>query len=245
MESREGPLVDAFVRLADTLVADYDVVELCQELVEGCVRLLDAAQAGLLLADHRGTLQVLASTSEQTHLLELFQLESDHGPCLQAYDTGTPVLVDDLSAAAGKWPEFVRRGEENGYRSVYALPLRLRTETIGALNLFGATRGALVGDDLRVAQALADVACIGVLQHRILNRAETLNSQLRSALNSRIIIEQAKGVLAERGHLDMDQAFKRLRDHARSNNIRLVDLSNAVVTGAVDSESLLDGMPGR
>ncbi|MEV0245572.1 GAF and ANTAR domain-containing protein [Nocardia sp. NPDC050712] len=244
MESREGPLVEAFVRLADTLVADYDVVELCQQLVEACVQLLDAAQAGLLLVDHRGALQVLASTSEQTHLLELFQLESAHGPCLQAFHTGIPVSVDDLESATARWPEFARRGLDNGYRSVYALPLRLRAETIGALNLFGAVQGALSRDDLRVAQALADVACIGVLQHRMLNRSETLNAQLRSALNSRIVIEQAKGVLAERGQLDMDQAFHRLRDHARANNIRLVDLSAQVVSGSIESHAILGGQHG-
>ncbi|MGW0249903.1 ANTAR domain-containing protein [Nocardia goodfellowii] len=244
MESREGPLIDAFVRLADTLVADYDVVELCQQLVEACVRLLDASQAGLLLADHRGTLQVLAATSERTHLLELFQLESAHGPCVQAYHTGLPVPIDDLAAAAARWPDFARRGLDNGYLSVYAMPLRVRTETIGALNLFGATKGALSGEDMRVAQALADVACIGILQHRILHRSETLNSQLRSALNSRIVIEQAKGVLAERGQLDMDQAFHRLRNHARANNLRLVDLSASVVSGAVDSGTVLAGHDG-
>ncbi|MEU8898945.1 GAF and ANTAR domain-containing protein [Nocardia sp. NPDC048505] len=241
MESREGPLVEAFVRLADTLVADYDVVELCQQLVETCVRLLNATEAGLLLADHHGKLQVLAATSEETHLLELFQLESDNGPCLQAYDTGSPVPVDDLAAAAFRWPGFVRRGLDNGYLSVYALPLRVRAETIGALNLFGATTNALRPEDLRVAQALADVACVAILQHRILHRSESLNSQLRSALNSRIIIEQAKGVLAERGQLTMDQAFHRLRDYARTNDLRLVDLSAKVVAGSVDSRAILAG----
>ncbi|MEV0251801.1 GAF and ANTAR domain-containing protein [Nocardia sp. NPDC050712] len=239
MESREGPLLDAFVRLADTLIVDYDVVELSQELVEACVRLLGVAQAGLLVTDHRGALQVLAATSEQTHLLELFQLESAHGPCLQAFHTGIPVPVHDLAAAASRWPEFARRGLDSGYLSIYAVPLRLRSETIGALNLFGMSKSALSGEDLRLAQALADVACIGILQDRMRSRAETLNRQLRSALNTRIVIEQAKGVLAERGQLDMDQAFHRLRDHARSNQLRPADVSAGVVSGELDTSAIL------
>ncbi|GAB2636687.1 ANTAR domain-containing protein [Nocardia goodfellowii] len=243
MESREGPLLNALVRLADTSAADYDMADRCQQLVEACVRLLDAAQAGLLLSDHRGVLRVSAATSGQTHRLELFQLESAHGPGIQSCHTGIPVPVHDLAAAAFRWPEFARRGLDNGYLSAYALPLRLRTETIGALDLYGTSASALGHADLRVAQALADVACIGILQSRVLERSKTLNSQLRSALNSRIVIEQAKGVLAERGQLDMDQAFHRLREHARSNNLRLADVSAGVVSGAVDTGTILTRPP--
>lgn len=238
MEFREGPLVEAFVRLADTLVADYDVVELCQELVESCTRLLDAAAAGLLLADHRGVLQVLASTSEETRLLELFQVEVHNGPGMLAYGDGGAVLVDDLTNDR-RWPEFARQAVDLGYRGVYALPLRLRNERVGALNLFCGHPAALTHEDVRVGQALADVACIGILHHRVVARAETVNAQLQSALNSRIVIEQAKGVLAERGNLSMEQAFHLLRSHARATNQRLADLALAVVTGRAATTVIL------
>lgn len=182
MDSREGPLVETFVRLADTLVAEYDVVELTQQLVEACVRLLNATAAGLLLADASGTLQVLASTSEETRLLELLQLEAGDGPCLHAHRTSTPVLIDDLPVTRKRWPAFTQRALTEGYLSVYAIPLRLRADTIGALNIFGATPSALTEEDVRVGQALADIACIGILHHRVLIRSETVNSQLQTAL---------------------------------------------------------------
>jgi GAF domain-containing protein len=229
MDGREGPLVHAFVTLADTLVDDYDVVEFAQELVEDCVSLLDVDSAGLLLADLRGGLQMLASTSEQTRMLELLQLQSDAGPCLQAYRTGQQVLVDDLGADTDRWPEFAVRAIDEGFGSVIAIPLRLRTERIGALNLFRRTQGVMTESDLLVAQALADVATIGILHQRVLTRGALVNSQLQTALNSRVLIEQAKGVLAERLGLDMEQAFVQLRTMARSNNRHLSDTARAVI----------------
>jgi GAF domain-containing protein len=229
MDGREGHLVHAFVTLADTLVDDYDVVEFAQELVEDCVSLLDVDSAGLLLADLRGGLQMLASTSEQTRMLELLQIQSDAGPCLQAYRTGQQVLIDDLGSATGRWPEFATRAIDDGFRSVIAIPLRLRSERIGALNLFRRAPGAMTDSDLLVAQALADVATIGILHQRVLTRGALVNSQLQTALNSRILIEQAKGVLAERLGLDMNQAFIRLRAMARSHNRHLSDTARAVI----------------
>ncbi|MDT5360975.1 MAG: hypothetical protein QOC69_2737 [Mycobacterium sp.] len=229
MDGREGPLVHAFVALADTLVDDYDVVEFAQELVEDCVSLLDVDSAGLLLADLRGGLQMLASTSEQTRLLELLQLQSDAGPCLQAYRTGQQVLVDDLSFDTDRWPEFATRASGEGLRSVIAIPLRLRTERVGALNLFRREPGMMTDSDLLVAQALADVATIGILHQRVLTRGALVNSQLQTALNSRVLIEQAKGVLAERQGLDMDQAFVQLRSMARNSNRHLSDTARAVI----------------
>lgn len=228
MDGREGALVHAFVALADTLVDDYDVVEFAQELVEDCVSLLDVDSAGLLLADLRGGLQMLASTSEQARILELLQLQSDAGPCLQAYRTGQQVLVDDLSADT-RWPEFGPRAGAEGFLSVTAIPLRLRSERIGALNLFRRTAGMMTDSDLLVGQALADVATIGILHQRVLTRGALVNSQLQTALNSRVLIEQAKGVLAERLGLDMDQAFVRLRNMARSNNRHLSDTARTII----------------
>lgn len=229
MDDREGPLVHAFVALADTLVDDYDVVEFAQELVEDCVTLLDADAAGLLLADLRGGLQVLASTSEQTRMLELLQLQSDAGPCLEAYHSGHQVRVADLAAEKDRWPEFAELAHAEGFEAVVAIPLRLREERIGALNLLRKNRGLLPDSDLLVAQGLADVATIGILHQRVLTRGAVVNSQLQTALNSRIIIEQAKGVLSERLGMDMEHAFGRLRNMARSTNRHLGDTAREVI----------------
>jgi transcriptional regulator with GAF, ATPase, and Fis domain len=229
MDGREAPLVQAFVALADTLVDDYDVVEFAQELVEDCVSLLDADSAGLLLADLRGGLQVLASTSEQTRMLELLQIQSNDGPCMRAYRTGQQVLIDDLRSDTGEWSEFATRASREGFGAVIAIPLRLRSERIGALNLFRREPGVMSDSDLLVAQALADVATIGILHQRVLTRGALVNSQLQTALNSRIVIEQAKGVLAERQGLDMEQAFIQLRTMARNTNRHLSDTARTVI----------------
>jgi len=231
-------LANAFVGLADTLVADYDVIELAQQLIDTSMNVLPITAAGILLGDSKGELHVFASSSEQTRLLEVLQVEADVGPCLDAYRAGEPVTAADLSAAATRWPAFAERATEYGFRSVTALPLRLRTERVGALNLFRAEVGDMPPADVSVAQALADVAAIGILHQRILTRSEMVNQQLQMALNTRLIIEQAKGVLAERGGLDMDQAFKLLRAHARSTSTRLADLARSVVDGADTSRIL-------
>jgi len=236
-------LARAFVGLADTLVADYDVIELAQQLVDNSMALLPIAAAGILLGDARGELHVFASSSEHTRLLELLQIEANVGPCLQAYRTGQIVLVDDLSVNQHRWPAFAQRAGEYGFRALTALPLRLREERIGALNLFRAETGSLPDTDVAIGQALADVASIGILHQRILTRSELVNQQLQTALNTRLIIEQAKGVLAERGAIDMDQAFTRLRTHARSTNQRLADLARAVVDGADTAAVLNPGSP--
>lgn len=234
MTVREGKLTKAFVSLADTLVDDYDLVELLHRLVDDCVDLLDAAAAGLLLTDQQGSLHVMASSSEQTRLLELFQLHADQGPCLECFNTGEPVLISDLSEHADRWPAFVVEAQRQGFRSVHALPMRLRSETIGALNLFHTELGPLSDEDILVGKALADVATIGILQHRALARSEVLSGQLQIALNSRVIIEQAKGVLAERESLDVDHAFARLRSYARNHNLALVQVAREVIDGNLD-----------
>lgn len=231
MSTREQQLVDAFVRVADTLVADYDVVELLQQLVEDCVELLGVSSAGLLLGDQRGALRVVASTSENTRLLELVQLQVDEGPCLDAFTTGTQVAVPELRETTQRWPRFAPSAVAAGFRSVHAVPLRLRSQGIGALNLFGTEAGALDPADLAVAQALADVATIGVLQHRVAQRSELLTAQLQTALDTRVVIEQAKGVLAERGGVTVEEAFQRLRSYSRRSQRKLTDVARAVVAG--------------
>src|SRR5690242_5702107 len=223
----EIQLADVFVEMADTLVDDFDVIDFLHVLTERCVQLLGISAAGLLLTDGQDTLQLVAASSERTRLLELFQLQTDQGPCVDCFRTGQPVSVADLPSA-GRWPRFTAAAAEVGFAAVHALPMRLRTEVIGALNLFGTSPGALAEEKLRLGQALADVATIGLLQQRAIQRRDTLTEQLQTALNSRILIEQAKGVLAERLQLDMEKAFALLRGNARSTNRRLSDLAQAV-----------------
>jgi transcriptional regulator with GAF, ATPase, and Fis domain len=227
----EVQLADVFVEMADTLVDDFDVIDFLHVLTERCVHLLGVAAAGLLLTDGQDALQMVAASSERTRLLELFQLQTDQGPCVDCFRTGHPVSVPDLRAA-GRWPRFTAAAAEVGFAAVHALPMRLRTDVIGALNFFDVDPGSLDEGRLRIGQALADVATIGLLQQRAIRRRDVLNEQLQTALNSRILIEQAKGVLAERLQVDVAAAFTLLRSGARSHNRRLSDLAQAVVDGS-------------
>ena len=220
----------AFVELADSMVADFDVIDFLHLLTTRCTELLDVSAAGVLLVDPAGDLRVVAASSEQVRLLELFQLQNDQGPCLDCFRSGRQVNVTDLSSAAPRWPQFVPQAQQHGFGAVTALPMRLREQVIGALNLFSPAPGLDLAD-IRVAQSLADVATIAVLQHRANLKADTVVVQLQTALNSRVLIEQAKGVLAERLNVDMDQAFTTLRGHARTHNRKLSDLARAVIAG--------------
>jgi GAF domain-containing protein len=224
-------LATTFVELADSLVDEYDVIELLQTLTERCVELLGVDAAGLLLGDQRGLLQVAASSSEQVRLIELFELQNHEGPCLDCYTEGRPIGVAQLSDGNERWPRFAVEASSAGFDAVHALPLRLRGQTIGALNLFWTRPADVHLDDLRVAQALADVATIAILQERLTRSRELLAGQLQAALNSRVVIEQAKGVLAERGGLDMTAAFYLLRRTARTSNRRLAEVATEVVEG--------------
>jgi transcriptional regulator with GAF, ATPase, and Fis domain len=228
---REHLLAGAFVELADTLVDDYDVIDVLDRLVAHSVTLLAADAAGIMLADSRGRLRVVASSSEESDWTELMQIQADQGPCIDCVRTGEPVTVTDLDDAAERWPEFTAALAGRGtYQSVHALPLRLRREAIGALNLFHTRAGPLPEADLRLGQALADIATIGILQERAVRHSEIVTEQLQTALNSRVIVEQAKGVLAQTGGLAMDAAFDRLRRHARSHNLLLAGVARRVVT---------------
>lgn len=226
-------LAATFVDLADTLVADFGLVEFLYTLVDRCAELLDVTAVGLMLADARGRLTVMASTSEEMRLLELFQLQNKQGPCLECYRGGAPVAVDDLAAAHARWPVFAPAAVEAGFRSVHALPMRLRSETLGAMNLFHAEPNALRDSDVQIGQAMVDVASIGLIQVELGRRRELLTAQLQTALDSRVCIEQAKGILAERDQVTPAQAFAVLRAHARSNNTRLTDLAVEVIGGRI------------
>ncbi len=238
-------LSETFVELTDTMVAGFDVIDFLHVLTDRSVQLLDVSAAGLLLADPRGELRVVAASSEAARLLELFQLQNHQGPCLDCYRTGRPVEATDLAAEARRWPRFAAAARQAGFAAVQALPMRLREQVIGALNLFRADAGAFAPGDVRVGQALADVATISLLHERNVRLSDTLNEQLQTALNSRVVIEQAKGKLAERLGLDMDQAFSLLREYARTRNLRLSDLAQAFIDGSETVAGLTTSRPQR
>jgi GAF domain-containing protein len=223
-------LAEVFVEVADTLVDDFDVIEFLESLTRHTTEVSDTASAGLLLADPHGQLQYMAASHESVKLLELFQLQYHEGPCLECFRTGVAVVNSDLHAAVQRWPLFAPRAVEVGFHSVHAFPLRHRRTVIGALNLFSTDIGHLTSTDLRIIQSLADIATIGLLQERTIRDAEILTEQLQGALNSRVTIEQAKGVLARTHDIPVDAAFDLMRDFARRNHHRLSDVARAVVT---------------
>ncbi len=216
------------VALADSLVADFDVVELLTLLTDRCVDVLDVGAAGIMLVSPDGELRVVASSSEAARVLELFEVQADEGPCVDCFRTGQPILNLALDSVDGRWPHFGPKAMAAGFRSVHALPMRLRNQTIGALNMYRVDDSLMRDSDVVAAQALADVATIAILQHRAVADAQLLNEQLSQALNTRVAIEQAKGVVAERADVDMREAFARLRRHARNHNLRLADVAQAV-----------------
>jgi GAF domain-containing protein len=235
---RQAMLVRALVELADTLVADFDVIDLLTLLTDRCVEVLDVEAAGLMLTSFDGQLRVMAASSDAMRVLELFELQAQEGPCLDCYRTGQAIVNHDLEAARERWPRFTTEASDAGFRMVHALPMRLRGTVLGALNLFHIEPSHMSHADLDAAQALADVATIALLQHRAAREAQVLNEQLNDALNSRIIIEQAKGMLAERRGLDIENAFKVLRHHARNHNERLADVARSVVDGSLSAAAL-------
>lgn len=232
--SRERAVSKTFVMLADTLVDDVDVVDLLDRLAHICVDLLDVTAAGLLLRDQKGSLTVVASSSEETRLLEVCQLQSDEGPCLDCVRSGAAVVSLDLAADSSRWPVFAAAARDAGLVAVTAVPMRLRDQTIGALNLFHDQGRAITEADQELAQAFADVATVGILQQRLVHRSSLLTEQLQQALNSRVLIEQAKGVLTERHGISMNDAFAALRRHARDHNLKIADAALAVVRGTSD-----------
>lgn len=233
-------LADVFVEVADTLVDEYDVIEFLQLVTNRTADLIGASDVGLLLADQRGQLQFMAASNEDVKRLELFQLQNHEGPCLDAFQSGEPVVNADLPEASDRWPRFAPRAAADGFRSVHAIPLRLRREVIGAMGVFGTDVGSLGDTDVHIAQALADVATIGLLQERAIRRGEVLAEQLQSALNSRTVIEQAKGAISQFRNVSVDQAFLILRAHARRTQRRLGEVAHAVLTDPASLSELSD-----
>lgn len=238
-EKREHDIVRAFVDLSTELVNDYDVLEMLSQLTTSCADLLDVSSAGLLLADNRGVLHVAAASSERTQQLELFQLQRDEGPCLDCYSSGTAVIVPDMAAEQERWPQFSRAALDAGFKSVHAVPMKLRGNILGALNLFGESVGCLEDSDLDLAQALAHVACVAIVNEKSASDHVTVNSQLQHALTSRIVLEQAKGVIAHAGGLEIDDAFIVLRGYARHHGRKIGEVAREVVNREIRGETLL------
>jgi GAF domain-containing protein len=235
---REQRLAEVFVELADTLVEEFDVVDLLQTLTERCVELVDTDAAGLMLDDQRGNLQLVAHTHESARLLELFELQRREGPCLDCFATGQVIANIDLDTAADRWPVFTQAAREVGFGTSHALPLRLRGRVIGAMNLFTTGRRSLSDEHLAVAQGLADIATIGLLNERAIRNQVELSEQLQTALQSRILIEQAKGVLSAQAGIGVERAFALMRTHARRAGEPLTTVAGAVVAGRLDAAAL-------
>ena len=236
---REALTSATFVEIVDTLVDNFDVIEVLTLLTSRSVELLGAAAAGILLADERGQLRVIGASTEEVQLLELFQIQNAEGPCLDCYRTGALVRKDDLEGETS-WPQFAAESVRSGYTSVCAVPLRLRELTLGCLNLFMSGPAGLPDSEIALAQALADVATIAILQDQAARQAAVREGHLQHALISRVVIEQAKGMIAERTGVDMDEAFNRLRSYARNHNRGLTGVAEDMVGGtlSVDAVSL-------
>jgi GAF domain-containing protein len=228
-QTRDERLLATFAKLADTLVADYDVVDLLQLLVDTCQELLETAAAGILLADAQGELEVIASTSEASHLVETMQLSAEAGPCVESFRTGRVISVPDVRDVPERWARFRDSALAQGFASVHAVPLRLRDATIGTLNLLGDTTGELPPQDALAAQAFADVATIGILHERTIHESTILTDQLQTALNRRVIIEQAKGVVAHTNKVPIDRAFQLIREYARSHQLPISQVAAQLV----------------
>lgn len=235
---REELLAETFVELADTLVDDYDIIDFMQTLADRSVELLDVSAAGIMLADIAGQLHHVACSSEQMRLVELFELQVEEGPCFDAYREQVPVRYDSAQDIAGRWPRFAPYVRDSGFVAVSAVPMRLRSQVVGALNLFASHVGALSDEDVVVAQAMADIATIGILQQRMITDTRVLSSQLEVALESRVWIEQAKGVVAEHNGVSVDAAFQLIRGFARSQNRLLSDTARQIVDGTLSPEQL-------
>lgn len=232
-------LASIFVEVADTLVEEFDLIDFLHMLTDRTANLFGVAAVGLMLADKDGRLDFIAGSTENVRLLELFQLQNRQGPCFEAFQAGRPVVNADLDHAVDRWPQFAPRATATGFKSVYAFPLRLRAHTIGALNVFSDTVGVRIGDaDVPVIQALADVAAIALLQERAIRRSEVLTEQLQGALNSRIVIEQAKGAVAQALGISVDEAFTRIRAYARSHDRRLTEIAHTIMVGGMDLPAL-------
>ena len=237
--SRETRITTAFVAVADTLTTDFDVIDLLHTLVEQCTTILDTDAGGLMLVDGAGQLELMTSTSEAADFVEVMQLNGDSGPCIDCFTGGIAVSVPDIEKGGAKWPGFQRAALEKGFLSAHAVPLKLRGQVIGTMNLFAHQTGALSVRDAAVAQALADVATIGILQERVIRESNILAEQLHRALDSRVLVEQAKGIICHSLSVSMDEAFAVLRAYARDNNLTIRGVAESISNLSVSVESIV------
>ena len=243
--SREQRIVETFVELADTMVEDFDVIDFLHRVAERCVELLDCTEAGVLLADPAGVLRVMASSSERSDALDLLQSQNEEGPCFECFARGEAISSESLADEPGRWPTFSPAALARGLCSVHALPMRVRGQTVGALNLFRARVGRLDDRDIPLGQAMADIAAVALIQERSVRESHGVVEQLQAALSSRVVIEQAKGVVAEHAQIHVDAAFARMRDHARSNNLKLSHVARDLIDGQLDPASFATQRSGR
>ncbi len=243
MERRDEWLARTFVELADTLVADYDVVDFLSTLSDRCVELLETVEVGLMLLDHQGRLQVMASSTERMRVAELFEVQNEEGPCFDCQRGGEQVINMALDATEDRWPRFGPMARDAGFQMVHALPLRLRRDVIGAMNIFDTELKNMAPPQVNISQALADAATIGILQERSVRQQLDVAGQLQGALNSRIVIEQAKGVVAEQQKVSMEDAFALLRGYSRSSRLPLSDVARAVIDRSLNSATLRSASP--
>jgi transcriptional regulator with GAF, ATPase, and Fis domain len=241
--AREDRLIEAFVTLADTLVDHYDIIDFLQTLAERCVDLVDVSAAGIMLADTNGQLRHAACSNERMRFVELLELQLEEGPCFDAFRTHAPVICASPDEAAERWPRFAPQAKEGGFSAFSAVPMRLRAEVIGALNLFSGDAMALGDDDIKVVQAMADIATIGILHERLIRDAHAFSTQLEVALESRVVIEQAKGIVAEHEKVSVDHAFEQIRAFARSNNRLLGDTARLLIDGTLSPDALRPSVP--
>lgn len=244
-KTREEKINDAFVAMTDALMNDYDIVDLLSTLLNDCTEILGVEAGGILLADSSGVLELVASTSEEAAVVETIIIAAGAGPCIDCFTTAQPVSVPDIDAVAGKWPKFHRTALDQGFRSTYAVPMRLRSEVIGVMNLLSSELGPLDEKDGRIAQALADIAVLGILHERNFRNPFVIQEQLHLALDTRILIEQAKGVLAQAEGLSMADAFNALREYGRANGVTLRSAAEGAVRRTITPTELVRDYAGR
>jgi len=238
--TREARVTEIFVEVADSLTDDFDLMDFLQQLSVRCMELLNVAACGILLADAHGSLHTIAASDEHTRLLELFAAQNDQGPCVECYKSGEPRTNINLTDphTTARWPQFATRAAETGFVATNALPLRLRGRVIGAVGLFQTDPDPLGQADIILAQALADVATIAILQQRTLDTSQVERAQLQNALTSRIVLEQAKGILAERWNLSVDDAFAAFRTYARAHQLQMAQLAREITDGTFDTGAI-------
>lgn len=236
-------LTDIFVEVADTLVAEFDLIEFLTTVVSHAVQVSDTAAVGFLLADQHGDLQLMAASQESARLLELFILQNDEGPCRECYATGGVVVAPDLEATAERWPSFSRRAMEAGFQSAAAVPMQHSGTTIGVLNMFNTQPDPFNPQTVRIITALAHIATIGILQERAVRSSTLLVEQLQGALNTRIVIEQAKGVLSQKRGLGINEAFDALRAYARGAGLQLTAVARDIVRDPASHPALTKRRP--